>query len=149
MKYGSKHEYVYFRLDALGLLNHSSSPAVQELDWYDDIAKIQRFYAHWTSDLIDPAENDDIVGNPLAIILHDEIISFAIPFSFHEGELEIGAVATIPAYQNQGYCKALISELAYRILKKGMIATLTTRKENVPMRAAALSIGMQQIEKLQ
>lgn len=72
---------------------------------------------------------------------------FAIPLSFREGETEIGAVATVPEQRNKGFCKALISEMALRILNNGKAATLTTEQENLPMRAAAAAIGMKELSK--
>ena len=94
---------------------------------------------------IDPDEFDQSVGNPQAIIVGDEIVSFAAPFSFREGETEIGAVATAPDQRNKGYCKALISEMAFRILGSGKAVTLTTEKTNLSMRAAAKAIGMKEL----
>lgn len=138
----SGDQYIYYRLESADALIRNPLHEVRELDWYGDLAMIQRFYSHWTKDTIDPGKNDETVGNPLAIVVEDEIVSFAVPFSFRDGELEIGAVATVPAWQNKGYCKALIAELAFRILKSERAATLTTRRENLPMQAAALAIGM-------
>ena len=74
----------------------------------------------------------------------NEIISFAIPLSFRDGETEIGGVATVPERRNKGFCKALISEMAFRILSDGKAAALTTEKTNIPMRAAAEAIGMRE-----
>ena len=75
----------------------------------------------------------------------NEIISFALPLSFRTGETEIGGVATIPEQRNKGFCKALISEMAFRILRGGKAVTLTTEKTNLPMRAAAKAIGMKEL----
>ena len=69
-------------------------------------------------------------------------VSFVIPLSFHEGETEIGGIATDPNHRNKGYCKALISEMACRILNEGKTATLTTEKANLSMQKAAEAIGM-------
>ena len=79
---------------------------------------------------------DPYVGNPLTIIVNGEIASFAIPLSFWDGETEIGGVASAPGQRNKGYCKELISEMAFRILENGKAATLTTEKTNLPMRKA-------------
>ncbi len=81
----------------------------------------------------------------MAIMGENEIICFAIPLSLREGETEIGAVATIPEQRNKGFCKALISEMAFRILSNGKTAALTTERTNAPMRAAAKAIGMKEI----
>ncbi len=75
----------------------------------------------------------------------NEIISFAIPLSFRDGETEIGGVATVPEQRNKGFCKALIAEMAFRIVSNGKAATLTTEKTNISMRAAAKAIGMREI----
>jgi len=80
----------------------------------------------------------------LAIMKDHDIISFAIPLSFRDGETEIGGVATVPEHRNEGYCKALISEMAFRILSRGKAVTLTTERTNLPMRAAAKAIGMRE-----
>ena len=51
----------------------------------------------------------------------------------------------MPDRRNKGYCKALLSETAFRILKKGNAATLTTEKNNLPMQKAAEAIGMKRL----
>lgn len=137
--------YVYYRLDSMKELKHDDACDVCELDWHKDLAVIQRFYARFTDTPLDPDELDQTVGNPLAIMDGGDIVSFAIPLSFREGETEIGGVATVPDQKSKGYCKALISELAFRILNEGKAATLTTEKINLPMRAAALAIGMREM----
>ena len=120
--------------------------AVCDLDWHKDLALIQRFYSRFTDEPIDPDAFDQSVGNPQAIMAGDVIVCFAAPFSFREGETEIGAVATVPDERNKGYCKALISEMAFRILNQGKAATLTTGRNNAPMRAAAQAIGMRELD---
>ncbi len=137
--------YAYYRLDSPEDLKRSGSCAVRDLDWHEDLAVIQRFYARFTDTPINPDELDRAVGNPQAIMAGDEIASFAAPLSFREGETEIGAVATVPEQRNKGYCKALISEMAFRILRQGKTVTLTTEQRNLPMRAAAEAIGMRQV----
>ena len=111
--------YVYYRLDSMKELKHDDACDVCELDWHKDLAAIQRFYARFTDTPLDPDELDQTVGNPLAIMDGGDIVSFAIPLSFREGETEIGGVATVPDQRSKGYCKALISELAFRILNEG------------------------------
>ena len=137
--------FIYFRLDSAGELKHNVPYAVCDLDWHKDLAVIRRFYARFTETPINPDEFDQTIGAPLAILDENEIISFAIPLSFREGETEIGAVATIPEQRNKGFCKALISEMAYRILGNGKAVTLTTEPSNAPMRAAAKAIGMREL----
>ena len=140
--------FVYYRLDSIkSLLKHNMPCDVRILDWHKDLPAIQRFYALFTDKPIDPDELDQTVGTPLAVMKGNNIVSFAIPFSFHEGETEIGAVATVPDQRNKGYCKALISEMAFRILANGKAVTLTTDQKNLPMRAAAMAIGMRELPK--
>jgi predicted GNAT family acetyltransferase len=115
------------------------------LDWHKDLDTIRRFYARFTDTPINPDEFDQTVGSPLAVMDASEIISFAIPLSFRDGETEIGGVATIPEQRNKGFCKALIAEMAFRIISNGKTAALTTEKTNVSMRAAAKAIGMKEI----
>ena len=134
--------FVYYRIESLNNLKRSSHCSVRELDWYADLALIRSFYARFSSNPINLDEFDPYVENPLAIIVDGEIVSFAIPLSFRDGETEIGGVATVPDQRNKGYCKELISGMASRILEKGKIATLTTKKTNLPMRKAAEAIGM-------
>ena len=105
---------------------------------------IRGFYRYFTNDVIDPPDEGDNCGVPLAIVEDGEILSFAIPFSFKDGETEIGAVATIPSQRNKGLCRIVISEMARRILESGRIATLTTGTENHAMQSAARAIGMKQ-----
>lgn len=138
--------FVYYRLDSLLDLKRNPTCYASNLDWYADLAMIQRFYARFNQ-TVNPDELDQYVGCPLAIIKDGEIASFAVPLSFREGETEIGGVTTVPDLQNKGYCKALISEMAFRILKEGKAATLTTEKDNLLMQRAAESIGMKRILK--
>lgn len=138
----SEIKFVYFRLDSSADLLHYPSENLRALDWHADLETIRRFYRHFTNDIIDPPDDGDGCGEPLAIIVNGEIASFAIPFSFKEGEIEIGAAATLPQYQNRGFCRAVISGMARRILARGLVATLTTGSTNYAMRAAAKAIGM-------
>ena len=139
--------FVYYRLDSIKELKHDAACAVRDLDWHKDLPAIQRFYARFTDTPINPDEFDQTVGSPSAIMDGNDIISFAIPLSFREGETEIGAVATVPEQRNKGFCKALIAGMAFRILDNGKAATLTTEQENIPMRAAAAAIGMRELSK--
>ena len=134
--------FVYYRIESLNDLKHNPSCSVRDLDWYADLTLIRRFYARFNSNPVNPDEFDSYVGNPLAVIVNGEIVSFAIPLSFRDGETEIGGVATVPDQRNKGYCKELISELAFKALEKGKAATLTTEKSNLSMRRAAEAIGM-------
>lgn len=139
--------FVYYRLDSIKELKHGAACTVRDLDWHKDLAVIQKFYARFTDAPINPDEFDQTVGFPSAIMDENGIISFAIPLSFREDETEIGAVATVPEQRNKGFCKALISEMALRILNNGKAATLTTEQENLPMRAAAAAVGMKELSK--
>ena len=139
--------FVYYRLDSIKELKHDAACAVRDLDWHKDLPAIQRFYARFTDTPINPDEFDQTVGSPSAIMDGNDIISFAIPLSFRESETEIRAVATVPEQRNKGFCKALIAGMAFRILDNGKAATLTTEQENIPMRAAAVAIGMRELSK--
>ena len=137
--------FVYYRLDSIKDLLYRTNYTVRDLDWHKYLAAIQKFYARFTDVPINPDKLDQTVGAPLAVMNGNEIVCFTIPFSFHEGETEIGGVATIPEQRNKGFCKALISEMAFRILSDGKTAVLTTERTNAPMRAAAKAIGMKEI----
>ena len=140
----SGNPYVYYRLESLKNLKRYDFWPVSSLCWHADLAVIRRFYARFGRS-VSPDEFGPYVGNPEAIIRDGEIVSFAIPLSFHEGETEIGGVATVPDQQGKGCCKALISEMAFRILEEGKTVTLTTEKTNLPMQKAAEAIGMKQL----
>ncbi len=135
--------FVYYRIDQADDLKRSLAYPVSDLDWHTDLEMIRRFYARFNN-TVDPDGFGPYVGSPLAILQDGDIVSFAILLSFREGETEIGGVATVPDQQNKGCCKALISELVFRILESGRAATLTTEKSNLPMQKAAESIGMKQ-----
>lgn len=141
------HPFVYYRLDSINELKHNAllSCTVRDLDWLEDLDAIRRFYAGFTDTPVNPGEFDRTVGSPLAVMAEDEIVSFAIPLSFRDGETEIGGVATVPEQRNKGFCKALLSEMAFRILGNGKAVTLTTERTNLPMRAAAEAIGMREV----
>lgn len=136
--------YVYYRIDSTGELKRSRSYPVSDLNWHTDLAVIRRFYARFGQS-VNPDEFESYVGNPAAVILDGDIASFAIPLSFREGETEIGGVATVPDQQGKGLSKALVSEMAFRILKEGKAATLTTERNNLPMQRVAESIGMKRL----
>ncbi len=138
------NSFVYYRIESLQDLKRDSSCFVSDLDWHKDLDAIRRFYARFNHP-VNPEEFGEYVGNPLAIIRDGDIVCFAIPLSFRKGETEIGGVATVPDQRNKGYCKALISEMAFRIMDKGGTATLTTEKTNRPMQKAAEAIGMKRI----
>lgn len=137
--------FVYYRIELLNDLKRNAAHSVSDLDWHTDLSLIQRFYVRFGNNQINPDEFEQYVGNPLAIIMDGDIVSFAIPLSFRDGETEIGGVATVPDQQNKGYCKALISEMAFRILNEGKTATLTTEKTNLAMQKAAEAIGMKRL----
>ncbi|MBQ6173858.1 MAG: GNAT family N-acetyltransferase [Clostridia bacterium] len=135
--------FVYYRITPNMEPKRDPRIPVRELDWHGDLALIRRFYARFTDTPFDPDVLPPNTGKPLAILAEEEIASFAIPFSFREGETEIGGTATVPEYRNKGYCRALIAEMASRILAQGLTAVLTTHRDNLPMRAAAEGIGME------
>ena len=136
--------FVHYRMESLSELKRDSSWPVSLLDWRVDLVMIRRFYARFGK-AVDPDGFEPYVGSPLAVVQAGDIVSLAIPLSFREGETEIGGVATVPEQRNEGCCKALISETAFRILNGGKAATLTTEQGNLPMRAAAAAIGMREL----
>ena len=136
---------MYYRIESLNDLKRDLSCSVSDLDWHTDLTAIRKFYARFNNQ-VNPDEFGTYVGNPLAIIHDGDIVCFAIRLSFREGETEIGGVATVPDQRNKGYCKALISEMAFRILNQGNTATLTTEKTNLPMQKAAEAIGMKRLD---
>jgi len=136
--------YVYYRIDAPTELKRERACVVSGLDWHADLAMIRRFYARFGCG-VQPDEFGQHVGSPLAIVQDGEIVSLAIPLSFREGETEIGGVATVPDRRGEGWCEALIAELASRILAEGKAAALTTGQDNLPMRRAAERIGMKRV----
>lgn len=139
--------FVYYRMRPGAVTKRNPRFPVSGLDWRRDLAAIRRFYARFTDTPIDPDTLDPTVGNPLAILLEGEVVSFAIPLSLREGEIEIGGVATVPECRNRGYCQVLIAEMARRILEQGLTAVLTTHRDNLPMRAAAEAAGMERFSR--
>jgi len=144
-------EYVFFRLDSIADLILFPADDIRELDWHTDLTMIRDFYRYWINngeeEIQPPDENEPEIGNPIAFVNGGNILSFAIPFSFKEGEIEIGAVATLPAQRNKQLCRQVISETARRILASGKCVTLTTSSDNLAMQAAAKAIGMRKILK--
>ena len=144
-------EKVYFRLDSAADLIPYPDDDVRVLDWHADLLMIQRFYRHWLKDgdedIQPPTEAEREVGDPIALVRGGDILSFAILFHFKDGEIEIGAVATLPSEQNKGFCRRVISEAARRILETGKSAALTTGSRNFAMQSAARAIGMREIMK--
>ena len=139
--------FVYYRMRPGAVPKRDPRFPVRELDWRGDLALIRRFYARFTDAVIDPDGLDPAAGRPLDILEKGEIASFAIPFSFREGEIEIGGAATVPEHRNRGCCNALIAEMARGILARGLTAVLTTHRDNLPMRAAAEAVGMERFDR--
>lgn len=54
---------------------------------------------------------------------------------------QIGGVYTSEEYRGNGYCKAVVSELCERIIKRGKIPTLMVRKNNTPAVRAYTALG--------
>ena len=136
--------FVYYRMDSLSELRDVPALPVSALNWRKDLDLIRRFYARF-GHTVDPDGFGPYVGSPLALLRDGGIVCFAIPLSFREGETEIGGVATVPEMRNKGFCKALLYEAAFRILREGKAATLTTEKDNLPMQRAAEAIGMKRL----
>ena len=138
---------VHYSLDSVNDLIHFPSGEVVRLDWVEDFELIRQFYRHWGGEDIDaPGEKETEIGQPLALVRDGEILSFMSYFHFREGEEEIGAVATLPEWRNQGLCRRVISEAARQTLERGKTATLTTREDNLAMQAAAEAIGMRRAD---
>ena len=139
--------FVYYRICPGAEVRRDARFTVRELDLHRDPALIRRFYARFGGEPVDPDAFPAYVGSPLAILAEGEIVCFAIPLSLREGETEIGGVATVPERRGEGLCKALIAEMASRILAQGLTAVLTTHRDNLPMRAAAEGIGMERFSR--
>ena len=134
-----------FRLESLEKLVLYSSKEVRLVSWIAELPMIRRFYARWGATDIEPPSEDEAMGDIIALVRGGEILSMCAPFSFQEGEVEIGAVFTLPEFQGQGYCRQVISALARKILQEGLTVTLTTRHTNISMQRAAEAIGMERV----
>ena len=77
--------FVYYRIDSLEDLKRDSSREVCGLDWHGDLEVIRRFYARFTDVPFSHDDSDRTIGNPMAILTDGGIVSFAVPFFFHEG----------------------------------------------------------------
>lgn len=59
---------------------------------------------------------------------------------------QIGGVYTAVEYRGNGYCKASVSELCRRAIKRGKIPSLMVRKDNIPAIKAYTSLGFEHYE---
>ena len=125
-------------------LHRFADSNVKILDWQKDFDLINQFYkdGFFIYDLLknDPDEFENL--GTVAYVKDGKIISLADIMKIKENELQIGAVATLPAECNKGYCKAVVSAAAERILLLGYAAKLTTNNNNIAMQKVAKAIGM-------
>ncbi len=63
-------------------MRRSTICTVCDLDWHKDLSVSRKFHAGFGNTPINPDEPDQTLGAPLAIMNGNEIVSFAIPFSF-------------------------------------------------------------------
>lgn len=143
--HGSCAEYmIEFIISDICKLHKFTDSNVKILDWQTDFELINQFYKEGFAiyDLLkdDPDEFESL--GTVAYIKDNKIISLADIMKIHENELQIGAVATIPIERNKGYCKAVVSVAAEKILSLGYIAKLTTKNNNIAMQKVAKAIGM-------
>ena len=139
-----ERKLAYYRLESLDELKLFPSDEVREVSWKDELRLIQKIYSHFTDDEITWEEGDEC-ENPIALVRDGEMLSSVLPFNFNEGEVEMGAVMTVPRQQNKGYCRRVLSEAARRILIQGKAVTLTTDEDNHAMRRVAEAIGMRRV----
>jgi uncharacterized protein len=56
---------------------------------------------------------------------------------------QIGSVYTANEERRKGYCKAVVSEICWRIIAKGKVPTLSVRKNNTPALKAYMALGFE------
>ena len=138
---------IKFIISDISKLNQFTDSNVKILDWQKDFELINQFYKEGFAiyDLLkdDPDEFESL--GTVAYIKDNKIISLADIMKINENELQIGAVATLPTERNKGYCKAVVSVAAERILRLGYTAKLTTKNNNIAMQKVAIDIGMIQV----
>lgn len=140
----SSDKTIEFIISDICKLHKFTDSNVKILDWQTDFELINQFYKEGFAiyDLLkdDPDEFESL--GIVAYIKDNKIISLADIMKIHENELQIGAVATIPTERNKGYCKAVVSVAAEKILSLGYTAKLTTKNNNIAMQKVAKAIGM-------
>ena len=140
----SGNKAIKFKISDISELHRFADSNVKILDWQKDFNLINQFYkdGFFIYDLLknDPDEFESL--GTVAYVKDGQIISLADIMKIKENELQIGAVATLPAERNKGYCKAVVSAAAERILLLGYAAKLTTNNNNIAMQKVAKAIGM-------
>lgn len=135
---------IKFIISDISKLNQFTDSNVKILDWQKDFELINQFYQEGFAiyDLLrdDPDEFESL--GTVAYIKDNKAVSLADIMKINENELEIGAVATLPAERNNGYCKAVVSVAVERALRLGYTAKLTTKSNNIAMQKVAKAIGM-------
>ena len=138
------NKVIKFEISDISKLHKFTNSNVKILDWQKDFELINQFYKEGFAiyDLLkdDPDEFESL--GTVAYKKDDKIVSLADIMKINENELEIGAVATLPTERNKGYCKAVVSVAAERILSLGYTAKLTTKNNNIAMQRVAKAIGM-------
>lgn len=140
----SRNKAIKFKISDISELHRFADSNVKILYWQKDFNLINQFYkdGFFIYDLLknDPDEFESL--GTVAYVKDGQIISLADIMKIKENELQIGAVATLPAERNKGYCKAVVSAAAERILLLGYAAKLTTNNNNIAMQKVAKAIGM-------
>lgn len=140
----SRNKAIKFKISDISELHRFADSNVKILDWQKDFNLINQFYkdGFLIYDLLknDPDEFESL--GTVAYVKDGQIISLADIMKIKENELQIGAIATLPAERNKGYCKAVVSAAAERILLLGYAAKLTTNNNNIAMQKVAKAIGM-------
>lgn len=74
-------------------------------------------------------------------LINGKIVAQACIQTYTSKINQIGGVYTSSAERGKGYCKAVVSELCRRILKRGKTPTLMVRNNNTPAVRAYTSLG--------
>lgn len=87
------------------------------------------------------AEEDEVF-----VIRDGKIAAKASILGCTDNVCQIGGVFTAEEYRGNGYCKASVSELCRRAIKRGKIPLLMVRKDNIPAIKAYTSLGFEHYE---
>lgn len=77
----------------------------------------------------------------VVVLLNGKAVAHANIQTFTDKINQIGGVYTAKDYRGNGYCKAAVSEICSRILKRGKVPTLMVRKNNIAAVKAYKALG--------
>lgn len=107
-------------------------------------AQLEGFHNKRTTEEVINALKYRAAGEDFVLLVKEnEIVAQACVQTTTSKLSQIGAVFTPTPHRNNGYCKAVVSEICSRIISRGKIPTLMVRKDNMTAVKAYNALGFE------